>query len=287
VLDGWVWRRLLDGVDGTFPASRVARAVLGGLALGFWTPARVGEYAGRAGAFPASDPWTLTLTVFAQRMADLTVGVLAGLAALSTGLATGLLPAPGGWLPAAGVGLGVGGALAALLLRTAGVHWAALALRIHLAPRLPPLVADGLRSLPHRTSFVRRLTRRHRIDVVGGSLVRYLVFTGQFACLGLAFAPDAPIVPLLVAVALAFYAKYLVPALTVLDLGVREAGAVASFSLLGLAPAAGLNAALLLFAINVLLPAVLGLPFVATLLPAGQGADSAASTEFFPILPRR
>lgn len=273
-LDGWVWARLLDGMEGTFPASRIAEAVLGGLALGFWTPARLGEYAGRAFAFPAADRWTVSLTVFVQRMADVAVGVGVGLGLLLGALGSGVLPLTVPWLLAAGIGAGTAGVLGVGLLVPRLVHRGARAL------------GDRASSLTARTTVLKHLHRSHRAAVLGGSLGRYLVFTGQFVCLGLAVQPSAPVLLLAAAVGLTFYAKYLIPSLTLLDLGLREGGAVLFFSLLGLDAAAGLSAALLLFAINVLVPAVLGLPAVARLPLGAPAPDAPPSTEFSSILSR-
>jgi uncharacterized membrane protein YbhN (UPF0104 family) len=251
-LDGWVWARLLETVEGSFSSRKVGAAVLSGLALGFWTPARLGEYAGRAFAFPNADRWAVSLTVFAQRMVDLAVGVTVGLVALLGALWTGLLPASVPWLGAASVGFGTASLLIIILLNPGWGHrW---------AQRLRP--KSGL---TERTALLQDLTSRQGLAVGLGSTTRYLVFTGQFACLSLALQPSASVGALAIAVSLTFYAKYLLPSLTLLDLGIREGAAVVFFPLVGLSAATGLSAALLLFAINVLLPALLGLPFVARL----------------------
>jgi hypothetical protein len=116
--------------------------------------------------------------------------------------------------------------------------------------------------------------------VLGGTLVRYGVFTGQLACLGAAFSPSANAGLLWGAATLTFYVKYLVPSLTVLDLGIREGGAAFFFQLLGLGAVAGLNAALLLFTINVVVPALLGAPLVGKLRLATEveSGDTRLST---------
>ncbi len=274
-LEGWVWARLLDAVDGSFAPSRITQAVLSGLALGFWTPARAGEYAGRALSFPEADRWTVSVTVFIQRMVDMAVGVIVGLLLLLGALVAGTLPATVPWLLATAVGGVTGAGLTALLFAPTLLH------------RCSEWAAAWLPGLPARTAFLQRLDTRHLLDIAGGSLARYLVFTGQFVCLGLALAPSAAVGLLAAAVGLTFYAKYLIPSLTLLDLGLREGGAVFFFQLLGLGAATGLNAALLLFSINVLLPAVIGVPFVARLPVRASAPDDASSTKFSSILPGR
>jgi uncharacterized membrane protein YbhN (UPF0104 family) len=254
-LDGWVWARLLRRGEGTFSVREVGAALLCGFTLGVWTPARLGEYAGRALALPDADPWTVSLSVLAQRMVDMLVGVGAGLLALLWALRTGWLPASGPWLAAAALGA----------LTTAGLGAAALAPG-RVASGVEP-VARWVPGLASRISYFRRLRPRDGLPALAGTVLRYLVFTGQFVCLTLALAPTLSPSAIGMAVALTFYGKYLIPSLTVLDLGIREGGAVLCFGLLGLPPAVGLSAALLLFALNVLLPAAGGLPFVGRLWP--------------------
>lgn len=269
-LDGWVWRRLLGPVEGTFPWRAVATGVLSGLALGFWTPARAGEYAGRAVSFPDADPWTVSVTVFVQRMLDMLVGVAVGLVLLIGALGTGLLPTTLPWVLAAGIGAGTTAFFALGVVRPGLLH--------RFATRIDRW--DG--TISDRTAFLTRFDPRDRIVVLAGSLARYLVFTTQFALLGLAFGAPA-VGALAAAVGLTFFAKYLIPSLTLLDLGLREGSAVFFFHMFDLGAAAGLNAALLLFALNVLLPAAVGVPF-AVQRSLGDVDDSApASTKFFSI----
>ncbi len=269
VLDGWVWHQLLRTVTGRVSLRSLVGALLSGLALGFWTPARAGEYAGRALYLPHDDRWAISLTVFAQRMIDMTVGVLAGFLALIWAFWTELLPLSTPWLAAAGIGVGTGLVLTIFVVAPARIH----RLTTWLFPNSP--------SLTQRTILFQRLTRRQGLAVVCGTIARYVVFTGQFALLGFAVAPSATFPLLAGAAGLTFYVKYLIPSLTFLDLGIREGGAAFFFQQLGLGAAAGLNAALLLFTVNVLVPALVGLPFVAHLdlgkNPEGVEAPSAAS----------
>lgn len=270
-LDGWVWHRLLRPVEGSFSRRAIVRGVLSGLALGFWTPARAGEYAGRAVSCADADPWTVSVSVFVQRMIDMLIGVGVGLLLLLGAFWTGLLVPTLPWMSVAALGFSTVVVLGLGLLHPLLFHRAAEALD-HW---------DG--SLTDRTAFVPRLTLRNRAVVLGGSLARYLVFTTQFALLGLAFAPSAAVGPLAVTAGLTFFAKYLIPSLTLLDLGIREGSAVFFFQAAGLSAAAGLNAALLLFAINVLLPAAVGVPVAVRLSFGASDETSSASTKFFSI----
>jgi uncharacterized membrane protein YbhN (UPF0104 family) len=271
-LDGWVWARLLRGSPGATSPRQVGAALFCGFALGFWTPARLGEYAGRAFSLPEADPWSVSVSVFAQRMVDMLVGVGVGLGVLLGTLYTDLLPASAAWSGAALIGVGTTAGLGAAVLAPGRcVSW------VEPLSRWVSGLAGRLRSL-------RRLGAQDAGPVLGGTVVRYFVFTGQFVCLSLALAPDLPPVALCAAVALTFYAKYLIPSLTLLDLGIREGGAVLFFEALGLPPAVGLSAALLLFTLNVLLPAAGGLPFVWRLASPRQSAPADEAPQDVPVI---
>ncbi len=271
-LDGWVWKQLLDPVLDRVPLRALFGGLLSGIALGFWTPARAGEYAGRAFSLPEGDRWSISLTVFAQRMVDMAVGVSLGLLALTWCFWTSVLPVSGPWLAAGTIGLGTAVVLAVFIGAPVRVH------------RLARWLVPNHASVTDRTALFRRLSLRQGMAVLGGSTARYVVFTGQFACLGLAFAPSAPWHMLALGASLTFYAKYLIPSLTLLDLGIREGGAAFFFQQLGLGAAAGLNAALLLFALNILVPAALGLPFVARLRLSGEREETVKDRSLASVL---
>ncbi len=271
-LDGWVWGRLLEPVTGPLSVRRLAGAVLCGMTLGAWTPAQLGEYAGRTFSLGQGDRWTVSLTVLVQRMVDMAVAVDAGLAALLWALVTGRLPTSTPWIAAASIGILVGGALTVLVAAPSG------------ADRLTRWVLPRWPAVTRRTNVLRTLPTKLVLLVAGGSLLRYLVFTTQFVCLALAFRATASPPVLFAITALIFYVKYLIPSLTVLDLGIREGAAVGFFHLFGLATAPALNAALLLFVLNRLVPALLGLPFLLHLRLPHLGSKSPETKEAASIL---
>lgn len=247
-LDGWVWARLLASARGQYPPRAIVRALFCGFALGFWTPARLGEFAGRAYSFDEAHRWAVTLSVLAQRVLDMVVGVGVGLVVLLWCAHAGLVPWTAAWHAAAGLGTGTVGLLTVVLVFPNRLYRGATT----LGNRVTDLVPD--------VRLFSRLGPRQRLFALGGTVVRYVVFTGQFVCLTLALQPSLSGALVSLAVALTFFAKYLLPSLTLLNLGIREGAAVFFFGVLGLPSAVALSAALLLFALNVLGPAVLGLP---------------------------
>lgn len=270
LLDGVVWRVYLRAV---LPPSappqvlglrRVMGAVLCGFALGFFTPARVGEYAGRAVYLGAGDRWTLAATIFVQRMVDMAVAVTAGLAALAWAMATGLLPRSAAWLALAGVGAAVGLGLTALVLRPgrAAVLLDAATRRATAAfPSAHP-ASEAVRS---RVAFLRRLGARQAARAWALSVLRYGIFVAQFVLVICAFDVQPACWKAALGVALVFFAKFLIPSVTLMDLGVREGASVYFLGLLGMADAVAFNAALVLFAINLVVPSALGVPTLLSL----------------------
>ena len=94
------------------------------------------------------------------------------------------------------------------------------------------------------------------------SALRYVVFSTQFVLLVRAFDATTPLLYGYIAVALVFFAKSAIPSITLADLGIREGAAVYFFAFLGVAEAAAFNGALSLAALNLFLPALVGLPLV-------------------------
>lgn len=249
-LDGVVWRHLLRPVAPEASPRQLAGAILSGFALGFVTPARAGEFVGRALYLPDADPWSVSLTVFVQRLVDTALNVSAGVGALGVVLYAGTLAPSLGWT----LLLIGGGGFGALLIGFLAVPSVAARLVHTLAPNQPALHA--------RIDVLQRYQRRTMARTTGWAGLRYVMFCTQFVLLIYAFAPDLALVHALGAVALTFFVKFIVPSVTLMDLGIQEGAAVFFLSLFGVAQAVAFNAALLLFLINIVIPTVAGIPFV-------------------------
>ena len=250
-LEAYRWGRLVRRLAPEVRYRDALRAVVGSYPLGLLTPGRVGDYVGRAvylRAIPAGASAALT---FAERMATLAACLAGGLVALGPYLATQAAPSP---LWPAVTFLGAVATLAILSLV--------------LFPKLASTVAATL--LPFRA--VRRagrafgkIPREETAGLVALSALRYVVFSGQFVLLAHALAPEAPWGGLWVGVALVFFAKSAIPQVTLGDLGVREGAAVFFLGAYGVGAGAAFDAALALFAMNLLLPAVVGAPLLVRL----------------------
>ena len=250
VLDGIVWKQLLQPVAPDASPRALGGAILSGFALGFVTPARAGEFVGRALYLPDADSWSVSLTVFVQRLVDTAINVAAGVGVLAVTLFAGALDVTWPW-----IALLIGSSFfVVLLIGFLAVPSVAARLVRALLPNRPKWNQRVAVLQAYRPGTMRR--------AVGWATLRYGVFCTQFVLLIYAFTPPLSVVAILGAVVLTFFVKFMVPSVTIMDLGVREGAAVFFLSLFGATQAVALNAALLLFVINNVVPTALGVPFV-------------------------
>ncbi|WP_019949511.1 lysylphosphatidylglycerol synthase transmembrane domain-containing protein [Hymenobacter aerophilus] len=273
-LESWKWWRLAQHLE---PVSfrRSFRAVLVGLTLGFVTPNRVGDYAGRIMELKSRRLDALG-AVFLGRYCQLVATVAAGTLGL---LYFGLRFYLNGY-PAAQTGLVV------------------LTLLINLAVLLPLYHSELLVAAVNSVKILRRFSRylavmptypaRLLTEVLLISGLRYLVFGAQFGLLLLAYGVQAAVGPAAAAVAGTFLLKSLVPSLNALaDVGVRELSATHLFGLLGQPALPVLSASLSLWVLNIAVPSAVGLIFVLRLkvlrkrrtAPAAGAAETNTATD--------
>lgn len=224
VLQWWKWRQLVMAALPEISAQQIARSLLTGFGLGLLTPGRLGEL-GR-GASWAGVRWQAVALAGADRLLSSSVTLaLGGLCALMT------LSSLQGPL--------VAGSLLILCV--------AVGMIAHrLGARLPARYA-----LP-----VRRVGRHAWQQNLAAAVVFNMLFFTQMYCLIRALGPVEP--QALLAIPVMFAVKTLLP-ISFLDLGVREGAAIVVLGMVGVAPAAAVQAALMLFALNVLAPGAAGL----------------------------
>ncbi len=247
-LEAATWLPLLRRV---VPGTGLRQAVVGvlsGYPLGIITPARVGDFAGRAFSMPDGDRVRIAVSAAAARLPDLIAILLAGTAALVASVAAGILEFAG-WAAMGGIAAVLLVLLTLVVLDPAIIRRVAAALP--LASRWEPKL-DFLTTIPAPVM----------LRVVLLAVARLGVYSSQFLLLALSFAPGLSVGRAFAAILLTLMAKSIIPPVTVLDLGIREGAAAFFFGRLGLGAAVGFNAALLLFAINLALPAAVASPLV-------------------------
>lgn len=90
------------------------------------------------------------------------------------------------------------------------------------------------------------------------TILYYLTFTTQMALLIAAFLQQYDFINYLWISNLVIFSQTIIPQVTIAELGIREGSTVFFMNLLGLSAAAGFNAAILLFVINLVIPAIAG-----------------------------
>ena len=245
-LEAYRWHRLVRRLAPEVRLRTSVAAVLAGYPLGLLTPGRVGDYVGRALYLRAVRAGASAALTFAERMATLACCLVFGIAVLPFFLAThGGLDSVA-WTGVVAVAAGGVAGLLVLLLRPR------LGRRV-LAAALP------FRRLRRLLAILDRFDPADARALLALSALRYAVFSTQFVLLVHAFDGSAAWAASYAGVALVFFAKSAVPSVTLGDLGIRESAAVFFLGAYGVAGAAAFNASLGLFAVNILLPAVVGL----------------------------
>jgi hypothetical protein len=249
-LETWKWRALAGKLE-AIPYWRAYRGVMTGLCLGFITPNRVGDYAGRILELRTDRRTDAIGAVFlgrvSQMLITLCIGSL-GLFYLSARFPDN--PGSGGlWL--------------------AGILTVALAVALLgglLYSRLLPRVMGWVRPLRPLKPYLAVLETYSPADigrVLLISLLRYTVFSVQFGLLLSLFGVRLSLPETVAGVAATYLLKSLLPSFNALgDLGLREVSALYFFSLFGQQHLPVLTASLSLWLLNIAFPAVVGLFFV-------------------------
>jgi len=240
---GCILRRACPGVT---PAD-VRASLLLGFTFGLVTPARIGEFSGRAAVVRHADVMTLMGLTVVDKLLTMSMTIAAG--------AIGLLfycvafPFMNVWLL---LGIEIMVLLAAALLLRYGLtlrrSWVASSGRI----------ANRLKRV--RSAILLLDAESMRIALIF-SVLFYLTFITQFLLLLYAFGPVEPL-SALAGIVTIMLLKTVVPPVTLGELGIREGASVMVLGQVGIAASVAFSASLLLFAINILLPAVTGLAFL-------------------------
>ena len=262
------WHELLLSIRPSTRAAESLRSLLVGFSLGMVSPGRVGEL-GRGALFKGRRGEAVALAGIDRALsAGVTIAAaVIGLAFidLTSALACGVGLAAAGWL----------------LLRYGGA----------LPPRLQKwgLAKPWNAASAKLSTALRSISRALLLRVLLWSFLFNLIFFAQFYLLALSWTELPP--RGIAAIPVVFGLKTLVP-VGFFDLGPREAASAFVFSGIGLDPVPAFNAALLLWLLNLALPAVAGGAWVslgaATKLFERRRADSVLrASELSPVCDRR
>ncbi|WP_161888317.1 lysylphosphatidylglycerol synthase domain-containing protein [Pontibacter russatus] len=256
------WRLLGQKIE-RLSFRQAYRAVMVGLTLGFITPNRLGDYAGRVLELKSQQRLEAIGAIFLGRFCQLVATVLAG----SVGLAYFILRFY--WHLYPSVCLSLIFLLLALNL---------IVLLLLYNARAMVAVVAGIKPLRQFVPYIAvmaayaspELTRLLLL-----SLSRYCVFLLQFILLLILFGVQLSAVEYICGVSGTFFLKSVVPSVSLLsDLGMRELSAMYLFGLLGQERLQVLSASLSLWLLNIAVPSAVGLFFVLRLRFARKGVTT-------------
>lgn len=244
-LEGKKWQ-LLSAPVSLLSLAQACRAVLSGLSLGFITPRSLGDYAGRLMESRGEERLKLVGAVLLNRISQSFCTYLAGMAGILYLVSFTAMDLPPKWLQM--VPLLAGGVLLCLFFLSRSREKVVKALR----------QLTG-RKWSHLIEIIGDYSSRTMMLVLGWAALRYTVYTFQFVWILKMTGIALPLPVLFAGVAAVFVLKSIIPTFNFLsDLGVREFSALFVFSAFAVPEGQLVLASLLVWCLNILLPALVG-----------------------------
>ncbi len=247
LLESEKWRLMIRSWYPDVGLRQAFQAVLVGLSTGIFTPNRLGEYPGRIMTLSPGSRWEAAAAMLLDRILQMVVTCWLGV--LSLWLIASIVPDT--WV---------------------GILNGSLPLVSVAALALPFLVVLGLKILASagdKKPVLKRIGQaadsipvHQLVAVFVLSLIRNLVFTAQYCILLYACGLEANLSLLLPLIWAIFLLKSLAPAWTITELGIRETLAITILGFIGADPAVAFSATFLLYLMNLILPALIGLRWV-------------------------
>jgi len=241
-----VWWILLKLIDGSITFRSTSGAVMAGYALAVVTPARIGELGARVYYHRSLGKKRLVGAFAVQGIYRTALYFVGGTIAIYYATETGFLD-PAIWIPVT-----IAAAIGAVLFVAAGLVPKII---VSLMSRFTFL--SGLRPA---LDFVDNLSGRITILLFAVSSIRYVTTITQFSILLYAMGVRVESEVLMSGAAFVFFIKSFVPNLFFTDLGIREGTAAFFFQSIGDFGPEAVAAALGLFGLNAVLPAIAGIP---------------------------
>jgi Lysylphosphatidylglycerol synthase TM region len=237
----WLW--LLRAIDNRISTRDAVASVLAGHTMALFTPARLGEIGARLIHHSDTARVNVAMAYAAEAVFRMATATLGGAAALYYLSFTGLLSASMWWW------LATGALLAGIIASSLG-----LSARHLGVARIPE-------SIQRKLSLFRELSVGRACTVWLLTASRYTIAVGQFTILLFGTGISESVLNLGSGASFVLLAKSWIPNILFLDLGVREGAAAFVFNQMGDFGAAATAAAIGLYALNVVLPALVGIPF--------------------------
>ena len=255
-LEAAKWKMLVSRIENqTFFQS--LKGVLCGLSVSVFTPNRVGEFSGRIFLLSKANRIDATLLTFAGNVSQLFVTLLMPVISFLVWRLSnsGTISAINLIAQNESEYLEQIGILNAVSLVSAFSFILALCLILLIYLFRNKITNKYLQ-------IVKTIDRKEWLLLLVLSFIRYLVFFAQFHFLLLLFDVNISMKNSLIMIPLVFYVITIIPTFTLTEVGVRSSAALFFFSLISTNSDGILSASLMLWIINLALPAVAGLLFV-------------------------
>ena len=237
-LEGYKWKYLLNKVE-DLSFYQAVKGVLSGLAIGFITPNRVGEFAGKIAYLKNENRANGALMSFVGSSAQLLVTIQAGLIAIAASKYTSpvdIFVTP----------------ITLVLLVIASLVWFKSNLFLKWISRF-----DWLKKWNKHTDQLAAVSKNKMIVVYFISLIRYMVFPLQYFVLFKMLDTTIDFSECLSMTATSYFLLAIVPTYAIAEIGARGSLNLLAFSELN-APFAVLSVTLLIWMINLIIPALFG-----------------------------
>ncbi len=238
--------KILDVTDN----KKILISLFHGITAGSFTPARVGEYFGRAMMFKDKPFIQVTMATVVDKFFMLIVvafvGALSSIMFLYSYYNLALLTAVGLLILAFTV-------LGFLIFLTMNPRLWENAIVEKLS------VSKKIASFFEKISILKKMDLKFSLKLSLITLLFFICIISQYAILAAAFSNHWNILDFAWAGMLVMFAKSIVPPVAIADLGVREGASVFFLSKFGEIQSVGFNSAIFLFLINILFPAIIGL----------------------------
>ena len=242
-LESYKWKYLLSNVE-DISFYQAVKGVLSGLAIGFVTPNRVGEFAGKIAYLKSENRANGAVMSFVGSSAQLLITIQAGLIAIAASKFKS--PVDVFVTP-----------IALVLLVIATLVWFRLNLFLKWISRF-----SWLQKWNKHADQLSDVSERKMTTVYFVSLIRYLVFPVQYFMLFKMLDASINFSECLSMTATAYFLLAIVPTYAIAEIGARGSMNLLAFSELN-APIAVLSVTLLIWIINLILPALLGVFLIA------------------------
>jgi len=244
------WKVISTAMLGVGEKGTIFRSLMYGITAGSFTPARIGEFVGRKLAYPGHSVLEVTLATAADKLFSffyiLFFGVCLGLLFLVE--FSGVSP----YLAAALLLVVLFLLLLLVYFLLSEEFWTGFIFKKLSAVKM-------LSAYTKKLEVIKKLDKGTLSFNLLYSFLFYACYLFQFGLLVMALSHSYDLSGFLWAGVLMIFVKTLVPSIALGELGIREAASIYFLSYFQIHGSVAFNAAFLLFVINVLLPAVIGL----------------------------